>query len=1421
MGTIPPGFIPDKGAAALPAGFVPDKPQATATPPGFTPDDGTALPPLGTGAPRNPRTGMVMHEAPLGTIPVVDTAIEDLGTAVAPSTPWQQRIISGVGGALDLAAPAIPIEGGEAVAAANLPRLVRLLATLGIGFGTQAGATAAANKLGLDPLDAQLVGMGAGIGSGAYSGKALGVFDRLLGTDKAGAPLKTVVPAPGEAPPAGGVGLMRTEDIAADPNRFQFKLDAQGAGGTSRLLKGVDTYNPELAGTVSVWTDPADGKTYVVNGHHRLELARRTGQPSVAVRSLNAPDAITARAVGALQNIAEGRGTAVDAAKFFRDSGLTPEELRASGISMGEATARQGAALARLDDGLFNQVVQGELRPARAVAIAEATSDPVQQRTIAKMVADREAAGKPVTDASLAEMARLVKSSGQHVETQQTLFGPEQVTHSLAFEKGDISSYIKQQIERDRRAFSAVASQDTAARLEGEGNKIAVDRNAEVAQQAAQAGALYDTLSTHAGPVADTLEDAARRIANGEDPSAVKQQAYQAVQAQLSDALKTATNRGAGGVEAPSGVGSQDEGPTASEGPTSDAAAGPASPSLFSSASSASPIAAAPAPTQPAVAQSRQRLVESLLRPSATLGQAAQYSAAKVGLAKLAEAPNYDDWSKAMVEDVGPSIQPHLQQVWDIVQRHAAMDRMASNINLDRLSSSQDIEDAIKFTAAANPADIETQRRDAIPLGTTRQVAEQMVSDGTMRETDLAHVKKGTAFNASQAVAARGILLSLAEQATDAAAAYQADPSDENNVRFSAALKRMAAVQKSVSGITAEAGRALSSFRIMAQALKDKSGFQAALDLVGGPEVSADIAAKLAAFDPADHVGRMRFIRDQQQYGWYDRILGYYKANLLASTRPIVKKVLGDFVLGSLENLNRIVRVPIDKGVAALQGRPQEFYAAEFGPSVRAWIGSLPEGMGKAAEIMRHGFTSSQAEKLELPPMELPGAGYNPLNWQPRALSAATEAFGTMQSNAELRSLGVRQAIREGLSGSDLADRAAALMADPEPWMVDKAQKQGEFATFTNQTGLKGGLSAMELVLDKHGGTVTEKTIGRMLDWIVPFRKIPANILLRGIDYSPLGLANLADATVRQSPEASNAISRAVIGSTLMLGAAGLASRGLLTGSAPKNPRARAAWFAAGNRPFSVKIAGRWFPYATTTGSIGIPLAATAAMFDAHQAGQPIPSIGQRIAEGGFSIGNAMLQETFLESVANMVNAIQDPTRYSETELSGLMSGMLPAGGAWREVADAIDPRVRNARGVYDKVIAGLPFLRQTLPVKFDGMGMPIVSPNGGFQTLMPGAAASSSPPDGEAGAETARLGVYPGATESSVLIRRKRVSLTPAQAEDFQQFVGQAQRRAAERVMSAGGYWGMDDEQRARTLKYAMAGARRAAEAAWTSGLR
>jgi hypothetical protein len=354
--------------------------------------------------------------------------------------------------------------------------------------------------------------------------------------DKAGRP---VVDAASIQP--GASGRVLTKDLHVDPKRFQYKLNSSAEGVTNQLQG--KKWNEDLAGVIQVWRDPKDGELYVVNGHHRVELANRLGADSLQVRAIDAPDVESARRVGALQNIAEGRGTAIDAAKFFRDGGYAPEDLVREGVSLGEATATNGLALSQLSDSLFDEVAQGKMPMNRGIAIGKATADPVAQQATMDLVEKAEARGRHMSDAAVAELARFTADAEENTRTEVDLFGNYTVTESLAVEKAEVSAYIKKKLRERKQTFGAVASKTKAETLASAGNKIEAAENKRISEDAAQAIELYNKLSIGKGPINDALVEAARAINDRAKPEVAKQRAYETVVQKLNEALPRTTGR--------------------------------------------------------------------------------------------------------------------------------------------------------------------------------------------------------------------------------------------------------------------------------------------------------------------------------------------------------------------------------------------------------------------------------------------------------------------------------------------------------------------------------------------------------------------------------------------------------------------------------------------------------------------------------------------------------------------------------------------------------------------------------------------------------------------------------------------------------------------------------------------------------------
>ncbi len=273
-----------------------------------------------------------------------------------------------------------------------------------------------------------------------------------------------------------GVVRMDISWMQRDPVRLQFKQ--LGSSGVGREIKSAERWNKDLAGVLAVWYDPANGVTYVVNGHHRHwlgEAARERGEDvqPVNVQFIKADTAEEARAAGAYFNIAEERGTPVDVAKLMRDMNQTIADLKAFGVPIDGQLARKGVALSRLAPEVFDAVARVEVDEKFGVAIGEILGDaePALQRQALEAVR-----GSRLTEAEAREVARQIGAAGVETRTEETLFGTEEVAESLYVPRAQVAAALKRQLAKDRKLFGYVTKGARAEELQrAEGTTINVE----------------------------------------------------------------------------------------------------------------------------------------------------------------------------------------------------------------------------------------------------------------------------------------------------------------------------------------------------------------------------------------------------------------------------------------------------------------------------------------------------------------------------------------------------------------------------------------------------------------------------------------------------------------------------------------------------------------------------------------------------------------------------------------------------------------------------------------------------------------------------------------------------------------------------------------------------------------------------------
>src|ERR1035438_7976124 len=328
-------------------------------------------------------------------------------------------------------------------------------------------------------------------------------------------------------------------------------------------------------------------------------------------------------------------------------------------------------------------------------------------------------------------------------------------------------------------------------------------------------------------------------------------------------------------------------------------------------------------------------------------------------------------------------------------------------------------------------------------------------------------------------------------------------------------------------------------------------------------------------------------------------------------------------------------------------------------------MAGLPDGLRRAAYIIRNGFDQSEASLLEAPRTYQFKGLATPLGMPTRIIVAMDRMAKVMNLQAELYALATRQAIREGLSGRELVNRLREIVANPDPAMVGKAADFSKYATFTAKPG-----PFTSQIIGLREADVLGKNF-KPLRFVIPFVNLPANIMKVGFEYSPAGFAKLAKVGLR-TPEASEVIAKATMGSLAMAGFAGLAANGRLTGTAPTDPAKRDAFYRNGKQPFSIKIGNRWVQYNQFTGPLSLTLAATAGFHDAFTEKGEIPN-SKRIATAASVIGKSVVDATFFRGLENLINALSDPEKEGERFTSDLAGGFVPFSGATRTVANALD----------------------------------------------------------------------------------------------------------------------------------------------------
>jgi hypothetical protein len=374
------------------------------------------------------------------------------------------------------------------------------------------------------------------------------------------------------APTSGSYVMLRPDQLNVDPARFQYK-EADESGVTG-VLRGAKKWESDLADPILAWQDN-DGKMWVVNGHQRMDLARRAeaaGQTDIQIpaRIMREADGYTPdymRALGAYVNIAQGSGTAIDAAKVLRTIGSLPPSLRdrLPQLSTTGAVMRDAKGLVALSDEAFSATVNGVVPYTHAAHVgALIPNDPAMQMAAIQVLAKAHP-GNAEQARIIVEDVRNQAIERQHQGAQGTLTGFEPQAQSLVPQRAQVLDYVLRLLRQAKSRYSgAIKGEGTLTSVEG--NKINVEGTQAARSQNEEIIAKLEANALVRGAVSDALTAAARDLAAGQPIATVGARFLAAARQADTGAggegiQRSAGDGGADHARSGEGKGPEDEGP--------------------------------------------------------------------------------------------------------------------------------------------------------------------------------------------------------------------------------------------------------------------------------------------------------------------------------------------------------------------------------------------------------------------------------------------------------------------------------------------------------------------------------------------------------------------------------------------------------------------------------------------------------------------------------------------------------------------------------------------------------------------------------------------------------------------------------------------------------------------------------------------
>lgn len=635
-------------------------------------------------------------------------------------------------------------------------------------------------------------------------------------------------------------------------------------------------------------------------------------------------------------------------------------------------------------------------------------------------------------------------------------------------------------------------------------------------------------------------------------------------------------------------------------------------------------------------------------------------------------------------------------------------------VNFEKFDEPNEIKKAIGIMAEHGKGTIEEAQRGVITHVETQKLADDL----GMTVTELLERRKGQAFNAEEAVAARQLWAASAERLVETAKiAAGKNAGDLDQYAFRKALAIHSAIQAEVIGARTEGARALSAWKIPIKggSIEKARAIDQIMGAMGGANQSAEMARRIAilAETNASPAAIGEFAAKGATATTIDAVREAWVNGLLSNPKTHIVNITSNALVAFASLAERQVA----GGIRAITGG-EGVEMGEAAASAYGMISGVNDAWRMMAKAIKTGQSSWTFNKMDLPSAHAISADAFAMSKDTalgrfvdfageatrvptRLLGAEDEFFKTIGYRMELHAQAYRTAVQEGKTGYEMGKRMGEIVANPPEHIMINSADAALYNTFTNETGKFG-----QAVMRAREGVPA-------LTLVLPFIRTPVNIFRFAMERTPLApLVSQWRADVAAGgARADLALARMSTGTVTMLTAMNWADNGILTGAGfrgGKDTGVAEAEQRQGMLPYSIKVGNRWYSY-NRADPFGMTMGFAASIAEAVKKGEmdqdAVDEWQEVVAMSIAAVSNVAINKTYLQGLAQLSEVLTDPKRYTQAYVDNLFASFLPATSLMSAVKNVKDPVAREVNDPTEAIMSRIAGLSEKLTPRRDLWG--------------------------------------------------------------------------------------------------------------------